>query len=277
MDRIFSTKLIDDGKESKKGLCVCFTLDLRRLDFFVVVRVIKVYMTRVNFSFCFVESKKIPSVFSKRTAVAIVSFFSTALLSTGVTHLQQNPMDFSVFVRPVGDDQEDEMNFQEEQYPMDVLSLTNVGDKFVKPVGDDQEDEMNFQEEVEDQPGADFFPDVENLDQVGKNEDYDEYEEKEDADDPNNKEYTNEKDTLDLDNQPSDETDKNKDSTENPIAPNSEGGNASSDAKEPATEQKYGPPDALKDAKQQWEDDQKTASHTFIETKQQVEETQKTA
>ena len=237
MDEIFSIKLINNREARKKGRWERFTLDLCRLDFFVVVGVIKVCMTRVNReSLC---------------SSCYCFFFLYCTLSTGVIHLQQ--------------------------YPMDVLSLANVGDKFVKPVGDDQEDEMNFQEEVEDQPGADFFPDVENLDQVGKNEDYDEYEEKEDADDPNNKEYTNEKDTLDLDNQPSDETDKNKDSTENPIAPNSEGGNASSDAKEPATEQKYGPPDAFKDAKQQWEDDQKTASHTFIETKQQVEETQKTA
>ncbi|XXG51268.1 hypothetical protein AAC387_Pa02g5082 [Persea americana] len=162
---------------------------------------------------------------------------------------------------------------------MDFLSLANVGFKFVKTVVDtepevndqDDQEEMNDQEELDDQLDDEDFD--ENDDRDKEDEDFNEDEE-EDADDPNNKEFTNGKGTLDDDNQTSDETDNKKDSTENPIAPNSEGGNAYSDAKEPATEQTDGP---LKDAMPRWEDDQKTASDTFVETKQQVEETQKMA
>ncbi|XXG51251.1 hypothetical protein AAC387_Pa02g5066 [Persea americana] len=99
-------------------------------------------------------------------------------------------------------------------------SLLNVGSEILKnDVGDTQQ-------EINDPEEENALPDE------GYDEGYDEGEEADaDNQDPN------EKGTVDCDNQPSSATDNNKDSTQNPTEPNSEGGSASSAAKDTEKEQ----------------------------------------
>ncbi|XXG51245.1 hypothetical protein AAC387_Pa02g5060 [Persea americana] len=117
-------------------------------------------------------------------------------------------------------------------------SPLDVSSKILKNNVGDTELEKTYPDVVDDQPGEDYDDEDEGYDDEDEGyEDEDEgYDvEGEEADTGN--QDSNEEGTLDGDSPPSNATDNNKDSTENPTERSGEGGNASSAAKETEKEQ----------------------------------------
>ncbi|KAJ8646837.1 hypothetical protein MRB53_008585 [Persea americana] len=140
-------------------------------------------------------------------------------------------------------------------------------------VGDDKKDDVGeteaeiiTQEEENDQLDEDYAVD-DGVPEGQEDNTLDGDENEEDLDGDENEE------DMDGDDQPSNETNINKDSTENPnIATDSAGGDAPSDAKGSVKEQMDSATDAYRDSKQQMDASQKTVLDAYKDVKQQVGE-----